>query len=58
VRDVNVPVNAPALDQHREALLAEMMSAKGEYAAAPAGRTVLNEEAELTALEAVRRLAA
>ena len=58
VRDVNVPVKAPALDQHREALLAEMMSAKGEYLAAPAARTVHNEEAELTALDAVRQLAA
>lgn len=35
--DVNTPLRAPGLDEHRESILAELMSGTGDYAPATAG---------------------
>jgi CoA:oxalate CoA-transferase len=57
VRDVNVPVHAPTLDQHREPILTEMMQSAGAYTPAQAPQSAEDGDPELT-LAALQRLAA
>jgi CoA:oxalate CoA-transferase len=57
VQQVNVPVSAPTLDQHREAILTEMMQSAGAYAPARALQSAQDGDPELT-LAALHSLAA
>jgi CoA:oxalate CoA-transferase len=58
VQEVNVPVKAPTLDQHREAILTEMMHSAGAYTPAQAPQPTQDEEPELTFAVLLQRLAA
>ena len=55
--DAKTPIEAPSLDQHREAMLAEIMRGTGDYAPATPCEPRGAEEPELT-LAALQRLAA
>jgi CoA:oxalate CoA-transferase len=57
-QDTRAPLKAPGLDQHRTAILAELMQGTGEYAAATAPDAEGNNDAAVTTVAATQRLAA